>query len=262
YSSFSVYCCIRNIKKWSIYPSKSHSSYGIAPQKWAQPVIAVPFHFCRLFQARIQTDTRINQSLHRVDRIIEHGLLFRIHVDLDNPLYTAFTDDSRHADVDAVKTILALHIGGAGQDALLVLEIRFGHGDRAGGRRIEGRAGFQQCHNLGAAVAGAIDDRIDFLLRAPAHLDEVRNRDTGNRRIADQRHHGVAVATQNEGRHIFNGDIEFLGEEQAETGTVENTGHADDHVMRQAAFLAQDPDHGVKRVGDADDEGVRRIFLD
>ena len=33
-------------------------------------------------------------------------------------------------------------------------------------------------------------------------------------------------------------------------------------LLRQAAALLQRPHHGVERIGDADDEGVRRVFLD
>ena len=33
-------------------------------------------------------------------------------------------------------------------------------------------------------------------------------------------------------------------------------------LLRQAAALLQRPDHGVERIGDADDEGVGRVFLD
>ena len=33
-------------------------------------------------------------------------------------------------------------------------------------------------------------------------------------------------------------------------------------LLRQAGELLQRPDHGVERVGDADDEGVRRVLLD
>ena len=32
--------------------------------------------------------------------------------------------------------------------------------------------------------------------------------------------------------------------------------------LRQAAALLQRPHHGIERIGDADDEGVRRVFLD
>jgi hypothetical protein len=48
----------------------------------------------------------------------------------------------------------------------------------------------------------------------------------------------------------------------AEPRAVQHAGHAADHVMRQARELAQRPDHGVERVGDADDEGVRRVVAD
>ena len=53
-----------------------------------------------------------------------------------------------------------------------------------------------------------------------------------------------------------------LGEEVAEAGRVEDAGHAADLLDRQARELAQRPDHRVERVGDADDEGVRRVLGD
>ena len=62
--------------------------------------------------------------------------------------------------------------------------------------------------------------------------------------------------------HVFDRDVEFFGEEPAEAGRVEDAGHADDLVARQAAGLLERPDHGVERVGDADDECVRRVLLD
>ena len=70
------------------------------------------------------------------------------------------------------------------------------------------------------------------------------------------------MAAENEGGDVLDGDLEFFGEEEAEAGRVEHAGHADDHVLRQAGELLQRPDHRVERVGDADDEGVRRILLD
>ena len=72
----------------------------------------------------------------------------------------------------------------------------------------------------------------------------------------------VAMAAQHEGRHVFDADFQFLGEEMAEARAVEHARHADDLVMRQAGELTQRPHHGVERVGDADDEGVRRVLLD
>ena len=72
----------------------------------------------------------------------------------------------------------------------------------------------------------------------------------------------VAMAAENEGGDILDRNLEFLGEEEAEAGAIEHAGHADHHVLRQAGELLQRPDHRVERVGDADDEGVRGVFLD
>ena len=113
-----------------------------------------------------------------------------------------------------------------------------------------------------AAVAGALDDRVELLLRGPAHLDQVGQRDAGDRRIAGQRHHGVAVAAEHEGGDVLDRDLEFLGQEQAEARAVEHARHADDLVGRQAGDFLHHPDHGVERVGDDDDEGVGRVLLD
>jgi hypothetical protein len=55
-------------------------------------------------------------------------------------------------------------VGGAGQDALLVLQVALGHLDGRGCRRVEGRAGLQQANDLGAAVAGALHDLVELFL--------------------------------------------------------------------------------------------------
>ena len=70
----------------------------------------------------------------------------------------------------------------------------------------------------------------------------------------------VAMAAQHEGRDVFDAHVQFLGEEVAEARAVEHARHADDLVVRQAGELAQRPHHRVERIGDADDEGVRRVL--
>ncbi len=70
------------------------------------------------------------------------------------------------------------------------------------------------------------------------------------------------MAAQHEGGDVFNGHVEFLGEEIAETRRIQHAGHADHLVVRQARGLAQHPHHGVQGVGDADDESVRGVLLD
>ena len=74
--------------------------------------------------------------------------------------------------------------GGTGQNALLVEQVALGHGDGGRGRRIEGGTGFQQADDLGTTITGALDDLVQFFLCGPAHLDQIRQRDTGNGGIA------------------------------------------------------------------------------
>ena len=105
-------------------------------------------------------------------------------------------------------------------------------------------------------------DRVDLLLRGPAHLHQVGHGDARDGGVAGQRHHGVAMAAEDEGGHVFHAHAEFLRQEQAEAGAVQHAGHADDLLRRQAGLLLQHPHHDVERVGDADDEGVGRVGLD
>ncbi len=99
-------------------------------------------------------------------------------------------------------------------------------------------------------------------MRDPAHLNEVWHGYAGDRCVARQRHHRIAVASQHEGGHILDGYVEFTRQEIAEAGAVEHARHADNLVLRQTRHALKRPDHGVERVGDADHKGVRRIFLD
>ncbi len=117
-------------------------------------------------------------------------------------------------------------------------------------------------YDLAAATASALHDRVDPLLRRPAHLDEVGDRDPADRRIGRHRHHRVAMAAQNEGGNVLDRDVEFLGEEMAEPGGIEHSGHSDDSAVRKAAKFAERPDHRVERIGDADDEAVGGVRLD
>src|SRR6185312_17393368 len=116
--------------------------------------------------------------------------------------------------------IFAVEPRGGRQYPLFVAQVAFRHRD---GRRrgcIEGRAGLEQAHDLTAAVAGTVDDFVDARRAGPAHLDQIGQRDTGNGRIAHQRHHAVAVAAEHEGGDVLDRDVEFVGEEIAEARRV------------------------------------------
>src|SRR5690606_22768038 len=213
-------------------------------------------------EGRGNIDAGLAQATHRIHRALEHLLFVLVKVDLDDALNTASTDHGRNADIDVVEAILTRKVCRARQNALLVLQISFGHLDGRGCRCVVSRTGLEEANDLCAAVAGALDDLVELLLRGPAHLDQIRQRDAGNGRITGQRNHGVAVAAENEGSDVFHRNLELFCQEQAEARGVENTSHADNVALRQAGELLQRPDHSVERIGDADDEGVRRVLLD
>src|SRR5437660_11952807 len=125
----------------------------------------------------------IDEPPHRLDRFVEFGLLLAVEADLDDALDPAGADYHRHADIEVLDAVLPGQPGGAGQDPLLVAQIGLGHRDRRACRGVEGRAGLQEIDDLGATVAGALDDLIDPFPRGPAHPDQLGKRDAGHRRI-------------------------------------------------------------------------------
>src|SRR5205085_9016951 len=108
-------------------------------------------------------------AAHRADGLVEHLALGRIESELDHALDALRADHHRYADVQVLHAVWAVEIGRAGEHALLVLEIALRHRDRRGGRRIEGRAGLEQGDDLAAALARAVHDRVEALLRGPLH---------------------------------------------------------------------------------------------
>src|SRR3546814_20179600 len=70
------------------------------------------------------------------------------------------------------------------------------------------------------------------------------------------------MAAENEGVHILDRHVELVGDEVAEARRIEDAGHTDDLVVRQARELTEGPNHRVEGVGDADDESVGGVGLD
>ncbi len=88
------------------------------------------------------------------------------------------------------------------------------------------------------------------------------DRNAGDGGIAGKRDHGVAVSAEDEGGYVLDADFEFLGDEGAEARGVEHAGHADDALARESAHLVSRLRHGVERVGDDDQDAVRRVVHD
>ena len=130
--------------------------------------------------------------------------------------------------------------------------------DAAG--RVERGPGLEQGHDLGAAVGGPLLERLDALGR-----QQLGDRHAGDRRVARQRDHRVAVAAEHEGVGVLDGHAELLGDERPEPRRVEDAGHAQDALAREAGGPHRDVAHRVERVGDDDQDrvrGVRRGLLD
>ena len=70
------------------------------------------------------------------------------------------------------------------------------------------------------------------------------------------------MTTEDECGDIPHRDFELETEEVAEPRAVKDAGHAADLGVGQSGILAQCPDHGIERVGDADHERIGRMRLD
>ena len=75
--------------------------------------------------------------------------------------------------------------------------------------------------------------------------------------MAGQRHHVVSVSAEKHAVTSSTLIIEGHRHEGAKTGGIEHASLADDLVRREAADLPGKVDHGVKGVGDNDEDGVR-----
>src|SRR6185437_6750593 len=95
------------------------------------------------------------ELFHCIRGLVEGGLLFGRELDLDDLLEALGTKFARNADVEAADAVLALKIGGAGEDLLLVLEDGFNHLDCGSRRSVLSRAGLEVLDDLGATVGGA-----------------------------------------------------------------------------------------------------------
>jgi hypothetical protein len=71
-----------------------------------------------------------------------------------------------------------------------------------------------------------------------------------------------ATVEKHKGGNVFHRHVQLLCQEMTEARAVQHTRHAHDLGVRHAGEFLQRPDHGVQRIGDADDKGARAIGLD
>src|SRR6185369_17809515 len=90
----------------------------------------------------------VDQLAYRGGRLVEGGLFVGVELDLDDLLDAPAAELDRHTDVEPLGAVLAVQVGRAGQDLLLVLEDRLHHLHRGGGRRGVGAARLEEGHDL------------------------------------------------------------------------------------------------------------------
>ena len=173
-------------------------------------------------------------------------------LELDDLLDAAGAELDRHAHVEAVDPVLALEVGGAGQDALLVEHDRVDHLRRRGAGRVPGGRA-EQVDELAAALARALDHLVD-----PSRVGTSCSSGTPPTVVAETTGtiwspwppSTIAVTSFTERR--------VSQAMKAEKRAVSRMpGHADDALLREARDVLRDVAHRVERVGD-DDRGSRR----
>ena len=110
---------------------------------------------------------------------------------------------------------------------------------------------------LSAAVLGALHDGLNAVPR-----QNLADRLSADRRAGRDRHHGVAMASEDIRLDRVDRYVQFLGQERPEPGGVQDSGHSDHAVLGEAAHLEGPLRHGVQRVGHDDEYGVGRVFND
>src|SRR5438477_575527 len=112
----------------------------------------------------------------------------------------AGTRDPPAGDADEVSAdpVFPVAVGGTGEDALLIFDDRFGHLDGCGGGSVVSAAGLEELDDLGAAIAGALDDFLEAVF-----LDELRYGDAAREGVAEEGDHVVAMPAQEQGLDVF-----------------------------------------------------------
>ena len=70
------------------------------------------------------------------------------------------------------------------------------------------------------------------------------------------------MSAEDEGGDVLHADFQFFGDKRPEAGGIEHAGHADHALAGKSAELVGGLRHGVERVGDDDQDAVRRMLHD
>ena len=157
-----------------------------------------------------------------------------------------------HRDVHVLDAVLARQQHAARHHLPGIAEDGAGHAHDRGGRSVVGRTALEQRDDLGTAVDGAVDERVDS-----SCVEALGQGAVADGRLARQRHHRVAVGAGHERVDGADGGAGLLGDGVGEARRVEHPAHADDARRGEARDLPGEVGHDVERVGDAEQNGAR-----
>src|SRR5208282_5876814 len=198
-----------------------------------------------------------NELFYGGGALVEGHFLFGRQLDFYDLLDALGAEFYGDAYKKSVNAVLSVEVGGAGENLLFVLENGFNHFGRGGRGGVISRSGLEIFDDLGAPVSGALHDGIEAVFR-----DQFGDGNTSDGGVAGKRDHSVAVSSENEGGYVLDADLELSGNKGAKAGGIQDSGHADDALAGKAADLVSGLRHGVERIGDDDEDAVRRILHD
>src|SRR6266545_1316741 len=191
---------------------------------------------------------RILQPLRRV--LQRHGF-FRPQLDLDLSLNTATADDTGHAHTDVADVISAVNERRYRQERFLVQQ--HGVDDIANGDTDRPTRAALAFDDFGAAAFGTLEDGV---LEARRALGQPGQRQAVGGGAGPDGHHRVAVFTQDESLDLGRRQLEFVGDERAEAGSVEHRAEAIDLLPWQTTPLHREMGKDIDRVRDHEDVGI------
>src|SRR5215210_6171765 len=199
----------------------------------------------------------LHEITHGVGAIIQFSQFFVGEAELDDVFDARGAELDGDADEEVVYSVLALQVGCAGEDALLVEQDGVDHLGCGCGRRVEGAPALEEADDLGPALTGALDYRLDLVFG-----EKLRDRDPAYGGHARQRYHRVPVPAEDEREDVAHGDLKLFGYERAVAGRIEDASHADHPLAGEPARLHRHVAHRVERVGDDDEDRLRRMLYD
>ena len=185
----------------------------------------------------------------------EEGFFFIVQLVVHDGFHAVFADNGRYTDAEVAFAVFAFEVGARGDDFLLVVDDGFHH---VGSRRtgcVPGR-GAEQLRQRGTAHHGV---GHHFVERFLVHQVGYRTAFVGG--VAGEGYHGgVAVAADDDAFHFVRVGVQRLAQVAFEARAVQGAAHAEYAVLRKPRGFQRQVGHGVHRVADDEQDGVRRVF--